>query len=126
MARYAFAWRKGRYATSIAPAVAGVALVALFLTVLSNYNVLITGDPTAPLSPLAVVLPGIVVGAGLLGVAVGAGMRARRPAAYARIGRGRGRRHSKDRPGRHPRATGHAEGTARPRESRPSHTAGST
>ena len=80
--------REGRYATQVAPALAGLLLSALFVVVLLNFNVLITGDPTAPLSSLAVILPGIVVGGGVLGLCVGALMRARRPEAFRRIGEG--------------------------------------
>ena len=79
---------EGRYATQVAPALAGVLLSVLFVVVLLNFNVLITGDPTAPLSSLAVILPGIVVGGGVLGLGVGAFMRARRPEAFRRIGEG--------------------------------------
>jgi amino acid transporter len=76
----------GQWRTLIAPLVAGVLmLVVLFLGV-TNFNVLITSSTDAPTDAMAIVLPLLLLVAGLAGMAVAAGIRARHPERYARIG----------------------------------------
>ncbi len=74
------------WTSRIAPALAGIALTAVFILVISNFNLLITGDPTAPGDDRAVILPAILLGAGVLGLIVGAVLRSQKPDVYARIG----------------------------------------
>ncbi len=74
------------WTSRIAPALAGVGLTAVFIIALSNFNLLITGDPTAPGDDRAVILPAILLVGAVLGLIVGAVMRSSRPEAYARIG----------------------------------------
>jgi amino acid transporter len=77
-----------RWAGTIAPALAGVALLVVLVLGVLNFNVLITGLTDAPTDTMAIVLPLILFGAGSLGLAVGAWMKSSRPDAYARIGEG--------------------------------------
>ena len=69
-----------------APGIAGVLLLVVFFTVLSNFNLLITGVPDAPGDSRSVILPAILLGGGVLGMIVGAIIRSTRPDVYARIG----------------------------------------
>jgi amino acid transporter len=69
-----------------APGLAGVALLGIFVLALSNFNVLITGLQDAPTDDRTIILPAILIGGGLIGLAVGAFLRARKPDVYARIG----------------------------------------
>jgi amino acid transporter len=78
----------GAYARRIAPLIAGVCLSVIFIVALLNFNVLITSSTDAPLDEKAVILPAIVIGAGLLGMALGAALRSRNPAVYEGIGEG--------------------------------------
>jgi hypothetical protein len=55
-----------------------------------NFNVLITGATGAPTDTMAIVLPVVLFGAGLLGLIIGMWMKSTRPDAYARIGEGAG------------------------------------
>jgi amino acid transporter len=77
-----------RWAGTIAPAIAGVALLVVLVLGVLNFNVLITGLTDAPTDTMTVVLPLILFGGGLLGLLVGAWMRSGRPDDYARIGEG--------------------------------------
>ena len=70
----------------MAPGIAGVLLLVVFFTVLSNFNLLITGVPDAPGDSRSVILPAILLGGGVLGMIVGAVIRSTRPDVYARIG----------------------------------------
>jgi len=74
------------WTTKIAPGLAGVLLSIVFVMVLSNFNLLITGDPTAPGDARSVILPLILLGGGVVGLGVGAYLRQSRPEVYARIG----------------------------------------
>ena len=76
------------WATRIAPAIAGVLLSAIFVLALSNFNVLITGVPGAPLDDRTIILPAILLGGGAIGLAVGAFLKRSKPDVYARIGEG--------------------------------------
>jgi amino acid transporter len=78
------------WAGTIAPAIAGVALLVVLVLGVLNFNVLITSATDAPTDTMAIVLPVILFGAGLLGLAIGAWMKSSRPEAYARIGEGAG------------------------------------
>jgi amino acid transporter len=69
-----------------APGLAGVALLGIFVLALSNFNVLITGLQDAPTDDRTIILPAILIGGGIIGLIVGAVLRARRPEVYARIG----------------------------------------
>ena len=77
-----------RWAGAIAPAVAGVALLVVLVLGVLNFNVLITSATDAPTDTMTIVLPAILFGGGLLGLALGAWLRSARPATYERIGRG--------------------------------------
>ncbi|WP_207890452.1 APC family permease [Rubrobacter taiwanensis] len=72
----------------IAPLLAGAVLIVVLVLVVLNFNVLLTGDPAAPLDPLAVVLPAVVLGAGFVGLLTALFLRSRSPAVYAGIGEG--------------------------------------
>ena len=50
------------------------------------FCVLITGSTDAPTDSMSIVLPAILLGAGLLGMAVAAWLRASHPDRYAHIG----------------------------------------
>lgn len=76
----------GRWRTRIAPALAGVALLAVLVLGLSNFNVLITGATGAPTDTMTIVLPLILLGGGVVGLIVGAVLKSTRPEVYARIG----------------------------------------
>jgi amino acid transporter len=74
------------WTTKIAPGLAGVLLSAVFVIVLSNFNQLITGLPDAPGDARSVILPLILLGGGVVGMAVGAFLKQNRPEVYAGIG----------------------------------------
>jgi NADH:ubiquinone oxidoreductase subunit 5 (subunit L)/multisubunit Na+/H+ antiporter MnhA subunit len=78
------------WAGAIAPAIAGVALLVVLVLGVLNFNVLITSSTDAPTDTMTIVLPVILFGGGLLGLAVGAWMKSNRPDTYARIGEGAG------------------------------------
>jgi len=78
----------GRWTTAVAPAVAGALLLVVLILGVANFNVLITGSTEAPTSAMTIVLPAILFGGGLLGLAVGAILKARRSEVYRRIGEG--------------------------------------
>ncbi len=74
------------WTSRIAPALAGIGLTAVFIIALSNFNLLITSDPTAPGDSRSVILPAILLGAAVIGMIVGAVLKSSRPDVYARIG----------------------------------------
>ena len=74
------------WTSSIAPALAGVGLTAVFIIALSNFNLLITGVPDAPRDDRSIILPAILLGGAVVGLIVGAVLRSSRPDVYARIG----------------------------------------
>jgi amino acid transporter len=76
------------WASRYAPAIAGVALVVVLVLGVLNFNVLITGLTDAPTDKMTVILPVILFGGGILGLLVGAVLKSRKPAVYARIGEG--------------------------------------
>jgi amino acid transporter len=76
----------GAWSTRIAPLISGIALVVILVLGVANFNVLITGLTDAPTDTMTVVLPIVLFGSGILGMAVAAWMRAARPTAYAEIG----------------------------------------
>ncbi|QYJ14262.1 Putrescine importer PuuP [Rubrobacter xylanophilus DSM 9941] len=78
----------GRWTTAVAPAVAGALLLVVFVLGVTNFNVLITGSTEAPTDPMTIVLPAILFGGGVLGLLVGAILKARRSEVYGRIGEG--------------------------------------
>jgi amino acid transporter len=78
------------WAGAIAPAIAGVALLVVLVLGVLNFNVLITSSTDAPTDTMAIVLPVILFGGGLLGLLLGAWMKSNRPDTYARIGEGAG------------------------------------
>ena len=69
--------------------VAGVAMLVVLVLGVANFNVLITSATDAPTDTMAVVLPLILFGGGVLGLVVGALLKSRKPDIYARIGEGR-------------------------------------
>ncbi len=78
------------WAGAIAPAIAGVALLVVLVLGVLNFNVLITGLTDAPTDTMAIVLPVILFGAGLIGLLLGAWLKSNRPDTFARIGEGAG------------------------------------
>jgi amino acid transporter len=78
------------WAGRIAPALAGVALVVVLVLGVLNFNVLITGLTSGPTDTMTIVLPVILFGGGIVGLLVGAWLKARKPEVYARIGEGPG------------------------------------
>ncbi|MBA2691562.1 MAG: hypothetical protein H0U65_03590 [Rubrobacter sp.] len=76
------------FSWSVAPALAGVLLVVILVLGVANFNVLITGAMNAPTNVMAVILPGILFGGGILGLLVGYRIKRGRPEVYDRIGRG--------------------------------------
>jgi amino acid transporter len=76
------------WASRIAPAIAGVALLVILVLGVLNFNVLITGATDAATDKMTIILPVILFGGGLLGLLIGAMLRSRKPAIYARIGEG--------------------------------------
>jgi amino acid transporter len=76
----------GQWQTLIAPVAAGLALLAILILGVANFNVLITGATDAPTDTMTIVLPLILLGGGILGLIVGAWIKRSRPEVYARIG----------------------------------------
>jgi hypothetical protein len=76
------------WASTIAPAIAGVLLLIVLVLGVLNFNVLITGSTDAPTDSMAIVLPLILFGGGVLGLLLGAVLRRSRPEIFARIGAG--------------------------------------
>jgi amino acid transporter len=78
----------GSWAATWAPAIAGVLLLVLLVLGVANFNVLITGLTDAPINTMAIVLPLILFGGGIVGLIVGAVLKRSRPDVYERIGGG--------------------------------------
>jgi amino acid transporter len=76
----------GIYRTVIAPIVAAVLMLVIVVLGVTNFNVLITGSTTAPTDSMAIILPAILLAAGVAGMAVAAWLRAKHPERYAHIG----------------------------------------
>jgi hypothetical protein len=76
----------GPWRTLVAPLVAGVLMVAVLVLGVTNFNVLITSSTTAPTDSAAIVLPLVLLVAGIAGMIVAATIRARDPKRYAHIG----------------------------------------
>jgi amino acid transporter len=76
----------GVWRTRIAPVVAGVLMVGVFVLGVTNFNVLITGATDAPTDAMSIVLPLILLVAGVAGMVVAAVIRARHPERYRHIG----------------------------------------
>jgi amino acid transporter len=74
------------WSTKYAPAIAGVLLVVILVLGVANFNVLITSATDAPTDKMTIILPVILFGSGIVGMAVAAFMRAKRPKVYAEIG----------------------------------------
>ncbi|CAL8895958.1 hypothetical protein KVA01_16340 [Kocuria varians] len=70
---------RGIWPRVVAPVIAAVALVALALLVLSNFDLLIGVEGP---SPLVVVLPGIIIGSGVVDLIWGEILRHTRPDVY--------------------------------------------
>ena len=77
-----------RWASTIAPMVAGVLLLIVLVLGVANFNVLITGSTEAPTNVMAIVLPVVLFGGGIVGLIVGAVLKSRRPDVYQRVGKG--------------------------------------
>jgi hypothetical protein len=60
----------------------------VFVLILVNFNVLLTSDPTAPLSAATFILPAIVIVPGIAGVFWGLFLKKRNPKVYRQIGHG--------------------------------------
>lgn len=75
----------GAWTTTVAPVLAGIALLVVFGMIVANFDVLIGLAEPGVLSWL---LPAIIVVPGVLGVAGAYWLRSTRPAVYAGIGRG--------------------------------------
>ncbi len=78
----------GRWASTVAPAMAGVLLLVVLVLGVANFNVLITGAIGAPLDTMTIVLPVILFGGGIVGLIVGASLKRRRPEVFASVGEG--------------------------------------
>ena len=74
----------GVWTRVVAPALSAVALVAVAGLVLANFDLLIG---TEGFSPLVVVMPGIIIGSGVLGLVWGEILRRTRPEVYAAMDR---------------------------------------
>jgi amino acid transporter len=79
-------YKVGLYRSTIAPLISGVALVAILVLGVANFNVLITSSTNAPEDTMSIVLPIILFAAAILGMVVAAVIRARDPDRYRRIG----------------------------------------
>jgi amino acid transporter len=78
------------WAASIAPLLAGIALLVVLVLGVLNFNVLITGSTDAPTDSMAIILPMLLFGGGIAGLLVGAVLKRSRRDVYARIGTGAG------------------------------------
>lgn len=76
----------GAYRTMVAPLLAAVLMLVIVVLGVTNFNVLITGSTDAPTDSMAIILPAILLAAGLVGMAVAAWLRASHPDRYALIG----------------------------------------
>jgi amino acid transporter len=76
----------GPWRTFVAPLAAGVLMLVVLVLGVTNFNVLITSSTTAPTDTMSIVLPLILLVAGVAGVIVAATIRGRDPERYRRIG----------------------------------------
>jgi amino acid transporter len=72
----------------IAPVIAAIALFGVFALIVANFNVLLTSDPTAPVTALTFVLPIVVIAPGVIGVIYGLILKRSNPKVYSQIGHG--------------------------------------
>lgn len=72
------------FVRTIAPLVSAVGLGVIAVLIMTNFDVMIDSDG---FSPLVIVLPGVIVGAGILGLIWGEYLRIRRPELYASVSR---------------------------------------
>jgi amino acid transporter len=79
-------YRVGVWRAVIAPLVAGLALIAILVLGVANFNVLITSSTTAPEDSISIVLPVLLFAAAIVGMIVAAVIRARDPGRYRLIG----------------------------------------
>ncbi|MCH8559139.1 MULTISPECIES: APC family permease [unclassified Nesterenkonia] len=70
------------FVRTIAPLISAVGLGIIAVLIMFNFDVMIDSDG---FSPLVVVLPGVIVGAGILGLIWGEYLRTRRPELYASV-----------------------------------------
>ncbi|RLY93826.1 APC family permease [Kocuria tytonicola] len=70
----------------VAPVLSVIGLGTVCLVILVNFDVLIGSDGP---SPLAIVMPGIILATGVAGLVWGEAIRHRRPEVYARVGAGK-------------------------------------
>jgi amino acid transporter len=77
---------EGAWRTFIAPLVAGILLLVVLILGVTNFNVLITSSTTAPTDTMAIVLPLIILVAGVAGLVTAAVLRSRDPQRYLAIG----------------------------------------
>lgn len=75
----------GVVTTVIAPALSGLALLAVFVMILGNFTLML--DQEEP-NATTFILPGLIIAALVIGVIIGAVLRRTKPAVYARIGHG--------------------------------------
>ncbi len=76
------------WASRIAPALAGIALLVVLVLGVLNFNVLITSATDAPTDKMTIILPVILFGAGAIGLLLGAWFKSAKPETFARIGEG--------------------------------------
>jgi amino acid transporter len=76
----------GPVRTMIAPIAAGLLLLGILILGVTNFNVLITSSPDAPTDTMTIVLPLILIAAGVIGLIVGAVLKSSKPEVYAQIG----------------------------------------
>jgi amino acid transporter len=81
---------RNSWGSVIAPMIAGLALLAVLVLGVLNFNVLITSATDAPLDSKSVILPCILLAAAVIGAALAWWMRGAKPQTYARIGEGGG------------------------------------
>ncbi|HEU4656561.1 MAG TPA: APC family permease [Capillimicrobium sp.] len=76
----------GAWRTVIAPIIAGILLLGILILGVTNFNVLITGMIDAPTDSASIILPLLLLGAGLLGMLVALAIRSVDPERYRMIG----------------------------------------
>jgi amino acid transporter len=79
----------GAWSATIAPVLAGIALLTIFILGVLNFNVLITSATNAPTDTMTIVLLLLLLAAAVGGLAVGGWLKSSKPEVYARIGEGR-------------------------------------
>jgi amino acid transporter len=81
---------RNTWGSVIAPMIAGLALLAVLVLGVLNFNVLITSATDAPLDSKSVILPAILLAAAVIGAALAYWLRGSKPQTYERIGEGAG------------------------------------